>query len=86
MTILSIEALARLGVLDKRRTIEGPEREQVLTMLRLIGPGDESNNQHLWCESWVVGDTIYNHYTGKDFDELEEVIKYDIQSHKETQS
>ena len=66
--------LKGLGLLKKRRVIEGEEREQVLTMLRLLGPGEQSNNQHIWTESWRVGNIEYNIHTGAKFQELEEVI------------
>lgn len=66
--------LKGLGLLKKRRIIEGEEREQVLTMLRLIGPGEQSNNQHVWTESWRIGNIEYNIHTGEKFEELEEVI------------
>ena len=66
--------LQRLGVFKKRRVLEGEEREQVLTMLRLLGPGEQSNNQHIWTESWRVGNIEYNIHTGEKFEELEEVI------------
>jgi len=66
--------LKGLGLLKKRRIIEGEEREQVLTMLRLLGPGEQSNNQHIWTESWRVGNVEYNIHTGEKFEELEEVI------------
>lgn len=66
--------LKGLGLLKKRRIIEGEEREQVLTMLRLIGPGEQSNNQHIWTESWRVGNIEYNIHSGEKFEELEEVI------------
>lgn len=66
--------LKGLGLLKKRRIIEGEEREKVLTMLRLLGPGEESNNQRVWTESWRVGNIEYNIHTGEGFEELEEVI------------
>lgn len=66
--------LKGLGLLKKRRVIEGEEREQVLTMLRLLGPGEQSNNQRVWTESWRVGNIEYNSHTGEEFEELEEVI------------
>ena len=62
-----------LGLFKKRRIIEGEELEQVLTMLRLLGPGEASNNQRVWTTSWRVGDIEYNHHVGDGFDELEEV-------------
>lgn len=66
--------LKGLGLLKKRRVIEGEEREQVMTMLRLLGPGEQSNNQHVWTESWRVGNIEYNIHSGDEFEELEEVI------------
>jgi hypothetical protein len=66
--------LKSLGLLKKRRILQGEEREQVLTMLRLMGPGEESNNQHVWTESWRIGNVEYNYHTGSGINELEEVI------------
>ncbi len=66
--------LKSLGLLKKRRILEGEELERVLTMLRLIGPGEQSNNQRIWTESWRVGNIEYNHHSGDGFEELEEVI------------
>ena len=67
--------LKELGLLKKRRVINDPkEQEQVLTMLRLLGPGEQSNNQHVWTESWRVGNIEYNIHSGEKFEELEEVI------------
>lgn len=82
----AFDLLASIGALDQRRTLVGEEREQVLTMLRLKGPGEQSNNQHVWTESWTVGNITYNYHVGAEFDDLEEVIPYDIQSHQETKS
>jgi len=36
-----------------RRILEGAEREQVLTMLALIGPTATTNNQRSWSEDYV---------------------------------
>jgi hypothetical protein len=66
--------LKKLGIFKKRRILEGEELEQVLTMLRLLGPGEQSNNQHVWTESWRVGNIEYNIHSGENFEELEEVI------------
>ena len=71
------EFLGRLGVLSKSRTIVGEEREQVLTMLRLIKP-EVSNNQRFYTETWQVGDGWYYLHSGDGIDELEERIN-DIQ-------
>jgi hypothetical protein len=66
--------LKSIGAFKKRRTIVGEEREQVMTMLRLLGPGEQSNNQHIWTESWRVNNIEYNYHVGAEFDDLEEVI------------
>jgi hypothetical protein len=63
-----------MGLTKKRRILKGEELEQVLTMLRLLGPGEDSNNQHVWTTSWRVGNIEYNLHTGDGFEELEEVI------------
>ena len=71
--------LKSLGLLKKRRIITDPEeQERILTMLRLIGPGESSNNQHVWTESWRVGNVEYNIHSGDKFEELEEVIDDDL--------
>lgn len=64
--------LKSIGALKKYRTIKGEERQQVETMLKLV-PYEDSNNQRFWCRTWVVGNITYNHYSGHDMDELEEV-------------
>ena len=66
--------LKSLGLLKKRRILQGEELERVMTMLRLMGPGEQSNNQHVWTESWRVGNIEYNIHCGDGFEELEEVI------------
>ena len=66
--------LKSLGLTKKRRVIEGEERDKVLTMLRLLGPGEQTNNQRVWTESWRIGDVEYNIHSGEEFEELEEVI------------
>jgi hypothetical protein len=63
-----------IGAFKKRRSIQGEELEQVMIMLRLMGPGEQSNNQHVWTESWRVGNIEYNLHSGDGFEELEEVI------------
>jgi len=62
-----------IGAFKKRRILEGEEREKVFTMLQLMGPGEESNNQHVWTESWRIGNVEYNYHTGSGINELEEI-------------
>ncbi len=68
--------LKALGFLRTQRVIEGDEREKTFTMLRLL-PSTHSNNQHLWCESWTVGNITYDHLTGDGVDELVEITEED---------
>jgi hypothetical protein len=70
--------LKRCGLLKTTRILEGEERQQIKTMLRLLGPGEESNNQRFWTEEWVVGDKTYQHTTGSGMDELSETTEDDI--------
>ena len=69
--------LKKLGLLKTRRILEGEELEQVMTMLRLKGPGEQSNNQHVWTESWRVGNIEYNIHSGDGWEELEAVTDND---------
>ena len=41
------------------KTLEGEEREQALTMLALVAPYEESNNQHSWTTCYNVGGIEY---------------------------
>jgi len=69
--------LKRCGLLKTTRILEGAEREQTLTMLRLM-PSETSNNQHLWCETWKIGNITYDLLTGNCVDDLVETIEDDI--------
>lgn len=69
--------LKEIGALKKRRVIEGEERDRIMTMLRLLGPGEQTNNQRVWTESWRIGNIEYNIHCGEEFEELEEVIDED---------
>lgn len=71
------EFMKRIGAFKKRRILEGEERETVATMLRLLGPGEDSNNQHLWTEEWVIGNITYQYITGSGVDELVEITEED---------
>jgi hypothetical protein len=55
MTPEEAQAFLRKVMGPPRRVLEGAEREQVLTMLALIGPTVTTNNQHSWSEDYVQG-------------------------------
>lgn len=46
--------------MKKRRTLEGEEREHMLTLLALVEPTDESNNQRTFTETY--------HHAGKEYE------------------
>lgn len=69
--------LKKLGYLNKMRVIEGAEREKTLTMLRLM-PSETSNSQHLWTETWRVGNVTYDLVSGDGVDDLIEITEDDI--------
>ena len=56
------EALAFLRSIGmkQRRTLEGSEREHMLTLLALIEPTDSSNNQRTFTETY--------HHAGKEYE------------------
>lgn len=68
--------LRSIGALKQHRTIVGEEREHLMTMLKLVD-STETNNQHLWCRTWQIGNITYDHVTGNGVDSLLEVIDDD---------
>lgn len=69
--------LKSCGLLKTTRVLEGEERKQVETMLRLLPPPESSNSQRFWTDKWVVGDKTYQHTTGEGVDELCEITEDD---------
>ena len=55
MTPEEVQTFLRKVMGPPRRILEGVEREQVLTMLALIGPTATTNNQRSWSEDYVQG-------------------------------
>ena len=72
-----LNAFLRKVMGPPKRTLEGKERDDILLLIAMMDPYEESNNQHIWTESWRVGDITYNHHFGSGVDELEEVIEED---------
>jgi hypothetical protein len=65
MTVEEARAfLRRAGLLKNMRVIQGAEREKTLTMLRLM-TSKSSNSQHLWTETWRVGNVTYDLVCGR---------------------
>ncbi len=53
-----------------RRTLTGQEREHVMTMLALLEPFEESNNQNSWTSCYRRGDIEYQVTTFFDSEEI----------------
>lgn len=60
MTPEEAKAWIRKVMGPPRRTLEGAEREQTLTMLALIGPIVTTNNQRSWSEDYVHNSRHWN--------------------------
>lgn len=54
-----LKAFMRKVMGPPRRTLDGDERLHVLTLLALIKPFDQSNNQHSWTNCYMIGNTEY---------------------------
>lgn len=78
MTKEESRAFIRSVMGPARRVIEGQEREHLMTVLRLIQPTSDSNNQRYWTDVYHHADKEYHHTTGEDFDELTEILSDDI--------
>jgi len=60
-----------------RRIIKGQEKEHLLTVLELIEPSTDSNNQRTWTSVYRHAGKEYHHTTGDEFDELTEILPDD---------
>lgn len=62
-----------------RRVIEGTEKEHLMTVLSLLTPTSDSNNQRTWTSVYHHAGKEYHFTSGAGFDELEEILPDDIQ-------
>jgi hypothetical protein len=79
MTKEEATAFLRRVMGPARRIIEGQEREHLMTVLALIQPTSDSNNQRFWTDVYHHAGKEYHHTTGDDMDQLEEILPDDIQ-------
>jgi hypothetical protein len=73
--------LVKIGVIRPlTREIVGDEKDQTLTMLKLVEPTVTSNNQHSWSEDYIIGNLHYavTYFEDEVYMEVTE-IKDDIQ-------
>ncbi len=83
----AMEILKAIGY-KNRRTLEGTEREHMLTLLALIEPDESSNNQRTFTETYYHAGKEYELTWG--FNDgnpepfVEEVTDYDFQQDKTT--
>lgn len=70
-------ALLRKVTGPPTRTLEGTEREHVLTLLALVEPFSTTNNQRSWTDYYMIGETEYHVTTFVDFEEsiVDEMLK-----------
>jgi len=79
MTKEDAQAFIRKVMGPERRTIEGVEKEHLLTVFRLIDPISSSNNQRSITDIYQHADKVYHvHYFENEI-EVEELLKDDIQ-------
>ena len=77
MTKAEAKAFIRRVMGPTKRTLEGQEKENMLTLFRLIEPIESTNNQRSFTDEYLhAGKTYYVHYFGNDI-EVEEVLPDD---------
>jgi len=73
MTAEEARAFIRKVMGPPRRSLEGKEREHIWTLLQLIEPTSQSNNQRSWTDVFHLNGKEYHvHYFGEEPD-IEEV-------------
>lgn len=73
------KAFLRKVMGPERRTVEGEEREHLITVFRLIEPSHSNNNQRSWTDVYDhAGKTYHVHYF-EDDTIVEEIIPDDFQ-------
>ena len=62
-----------------KKTLEGKEKEQILLLLAMMEPFEQSNNQHSWTDCYKIGETVYQVTTFPEDDDpiVDEMLKED---------
>lgn len=55
-----LKAFLRRVMGPPHKTLEGKEREQIILLLNMIEPYDQTNNQHSWTDYYKIGDVEYH--------------------------
>lgn len=80
MTKEEAKAFIRRVMGPPKRILEGQEKENMMTIFRLIDPVETTNNQSSFTDEYHHADKVYYvHYFGDEI-EVEEVLSDDIQS------
>lgn len=79
MTVREARAFLRQVMGPFRRTLEGDEREHMLTVLRLIEPISSSNNQRSFTEEYEHAGKRYDVHYFEGETVVEEILPDDIQ-------
>ena len=74
-TVEEARAFIRKVMGPDRRVLEGAEREQMLTVLRLIEPIRTTNNQRSFTDEYIHAGKIYDVHYFDDETIIEEIIE-----------
>ena len=75
MTVEEAQAFVRKVMGPARRSLEGKERDHIWTLLQLIEPTSQSNNQRTWTDVYHLNGKEYHvHY----FDETPDIEEVEI--------
>lgn len=55
-----LKAFMRKVMGPPHKTLEGKERTDVMLLLSMIEPFEQTNNQHSWTDYYMIGDTEYH--------------------------
>lgn len=75
MTIEQARSFIRKVMGPERRTIEGTEKEHLLTVFRLIDPISSSNNQRSMTDIYQHADKVYHVTYFENETEVEEMLE-----------
>lgn len=54
-----LKAFMRSVMGPPKRTLEGKEKNDIILLLALMEPFEQSNNQHCWTDCYRIGEKIY---------------------------
>ena len=73
MTAEEARAFVRKVMGPARRSLEGKERDHIWTLLQLIEPASQSNNQRTWTDVYHLNGKEYHVHYFDDTPDIEEI-------------